>query len=115
MAHTCVPGCTLDELFARHPPAYREIYDRLVEGLGPVHEDAVTVGVFLKSARKFAEIRPKARSLEVAISLARPVTHPLLARSLAGSGGMVWHVFKLTDPGQVDERLREWLAESCDA
>ncbi|TMR10026.1 hypothetical protein ETD86_41150 [Nonomuraea turkmeniaca] len=65
-SHVCVPGCTVDETFAPYPPVYREIYDRLVERLGPIHDDAVRVGVFLKSERKFAEVRPKARSLSLA-------------------------------------------------
>ncbi|MFI6495782.1 DUF5655 domain-containing protein [Nonomuraea typhae] len=114
-SHVCVPGCTVDEVFAPWPDAYREIYDRLVEPLGPVHEDAVGVGVFLKAERKFAEIRPRARSLQVEITMTRPVTHPLLARSLAMSGGRYAHFFKLTRPEDVDGRILEWLAEASDA
>ncbi|MEW9555902.1 DUF5655 domain-containing protein [Nonomuraea sp. NPDC050783] len=113
-SHVCVPGCTVDETFAPHPPVYREIYDRLLEGLGPVHEDAVRVGVFLKSGRKFAEVRPRARSLSLALALPRRVEHPLIARALPGPGGRTWHMFKLTRVQDVDERILAWMAEACD-
>ncbi|NUR91128.1 MAG: hypothetical protein HOY71_44230 [Nonomuraea sp.] len=112
-SHVCVPGCTVEEVFAPWPPAYREIYDRLVEGLGPVHEDAVSVGVFLKSTRKFAEIRPKARSLSVALVLPREISHPLISRTVSW-GGRYWHFFKLTRPEDVDERILDWFSEACD-
>ncbi|RJL24269.1 DUF5655 domain-containing protein [Bailinhaonella thermotolerans] len=113
-AHVCVPGCTVDEVFEPWPPAYREIYDRLLDGLGPVHEDAVGVGVFLKSARKFAEVRPKARSLSLALVLERPIAHPLLSRSLRFSAGRTWHFFKLTRPEDVDGELLDLTAEAYD-
>ena len=49
--HTCVPGCTVDETFAGHSPEQRGVYNAILahlQSLGPVHEDAVGVGVFLK-------------------------------------------------------------------
>jgi hypothetical protein len=113
-SHTCVPGCTVEETFAPFPPVYREIYDRLISGLGPVHEDAVRVGVFLKSGRKFAEVRPKARSLSLALELPRQVRHPLISRALPMPGGSVWHFFKLTRADDVDEQILDWMAEACD-
>lgn len=114
-SHVCVPGCTVDEVFAAWPPVYRQIYDRLIADLGPVHEDAVGVGVFLKTERKFAEIRPKARSLQLALVLSRPVTHPLLARTFPLAGGRTWHVFKLTRLEDVDKRILDWMAEGSDS
>ncbi|SEG91108.1 hypothetical protein SAMN05444920_107196 [Nonomuraea solani] len=113
-SHVCVPGCTVEETFAPYPPVYREIYDRLVEDLGPIHEDAVRVGVFLKSGRTFAEIRPKARSLTLALVLSRRVEHPLIARALPAPGGSVWHFFKLTRVADVDERIIDFMAEAHD-
>ncbi|MFI6599611.1 DUF5655 domain-containing protein [Nonomuraea sp. NPDC050536] len=114
-SHTCVPGITVEQVFAPWPAEYREIYDRLLDHLGPVHEDAVGVGVFLKSARKFAEVRPKARSLSLMLVLPRSIAHPLLARSLPGGGGQAYHFFKLTRPEDVDEQILDWLAEAYDA
>jgi hypothetical protein len=54
-AHVCVPGITVNTLLARHPRWVSEIYGAVIEHLstlGPVHEDAVYVGIFLKSDRK---------------------------------------------------------------
>ncbi len=76
-AHVCVPGCTVDECFAPWPPLWRDIYDAIWEhlaSLGPVHADAVKVGVFLLSDRKLAEVRPKARSLSLELLLPRTVS-----------------------------------------
>jgi|SRR4051794_26128199 hypothetical protein len=114
--HVCVPGCTVDETFAGRPAYQRAAYDAILAflaDLGPVHEDAVKVGVFLKADRKLAEIRPMARALSVELYLPRRVE---------GDGRVVRHyaigrerfvnVVRLTGEGQVDERLRGWLAEA---
>lgn len=113
-SHLCVPGCTVDECFAPFPPKWREIYDRLldhVDMLGPVHANAVTVGVFLKHARKLAEIRPKARSVSLALALPRTVEHPRTG-PVYPSRERTWHMIKLTDPADVDAELRDWLTEA---
>ncbi len=50
-AHVCVPGITVGDLVARHPPWVGEIYSAIIEhliSLGPIHEDAVNVGIFLR-------------------------------------------------------------------
>ena len=54
-AHVCVPGITVDDLLARHPPWVWQIYAAVMDhlsSLGTLHEDAVNVGIFLKSDRK---------------------------------------------------------------
>jgi hypothetical protein len=114
-SHVCVPGCTVDECFAGRPPVYRFIYDTLmahVRTLGPVHIDAVGVGVFLKRDRKFAEVRPKARGLSLAVVLPRTVHHPRISRTIRTSDERVAHVIKLLDPGDVDDEVCDWLTEA---
>ena len=67
-AHVCVPGITVDDLLARHPRWVSEIYRAVMEhliSLGPVHEDAVNVGIFLKSDRKIARV-PAPRTIRAA-------------------------------------------------
>ncbi len=113
----CVPGCTPEETFAGHNPVYPEIYAEIVaclESLGPVHADAVKVGVFLKSTRKLAEIRPKARSLTLWLALPHAVTSPRIARQERTSADTVYHVLKLNSVSDVDEELREWLTIAYD-
>ena len=74
-AHVCSPGISVDELLSRHPDWVGEVYEAVLEplrALGPVHEDAVDVGVFLKSDRKLAEFRPRVRSVLLHVALPTP-------------------------------------------
>lgn len=75
-SHTCVPGTTVEAVFAGRPPYMLEVYRTVLRRLqqsGPVHEDAVTVGVFLKARRKVAEVRPMVRGVRLHLFLPRPV------------------------------------------
>jgi hypothetical protein len=117
-SHVCVPGGTVDETFAGRPAYQRAAYDLLaghLRSLGPLHEDAVKVGVFLLRDRKLAEVRPMARSLQVAFVLPRRLDHPRVARRFPMPGGRVWSVVKLTSVDDVDDELLDWLAEAYDA
>lgn len=111
----CVPGCTVEESFAGRPEwqlaCYRVVVGRLRD-VGAVHEDAVGVGVFLKAERKFAELRPKARSLQVWFALRRRMRGERVARALPVGGGLVWHVVHVREPADVDEELLGWLTEA---
>ncbi len=114
-SHTCVPGITVDAAFAGRPPEQRAIYDEILaylESLGPVHEDAVSVGVFLKRDRKLAEVRPRSRDISLAVYLPRPDPDPRFARILERSGPRVVHVLLLARPHEVDDQVRRWLTEA---
>ena len=116
-AHICVPGCTVEQCFAGRPPVQREIYDRLIEhvvSLGDVHIDAVVVGVFVKSDRTVAEIRPKARSLELWLNLPHALDHPRVSRALKASQGRIASLVKLVIAADVDDQVREWLTDAYD-
>lgn len=116
-SHVCVPGCTVDESFAGRPPVQRAIYDAVITYLrtiGPVHEDAVTVGVFLKHERKLAEVRPMAKSLSLALFLPRKIDHPRFSRYIGVSDDRIVHVVKLTAIDDVDDEVRDWLTEAYD-
>lgn len=113
--HTCVPGNTVADTFAGSRAWQRPICDAViahVETLGPVHVDAVGVGVFLKHQSKFAELRPMARALSLSLVLPRPVADDRFTRRLAGSAFRFWHFVRLTDVADVDEQLRTWLDEA---
>jgi DNA-binding Lrp family transcriptional regulator len=110
-SHVCVPGGTVDDTF-RGREWQRPICDEIiafVEELGPLHVDAVGVGVFLKRERKLAEIRPMVRALSVLLWLPRVLDDPRVLRRYD-----TWHVIRLTDPAQVDEQLKDWLTEAYD-
>ena len=116
-AHVCVPGITVSELLSRHPSWVSEIYNAVIEHLttlGPVHEDAVNVGIFLKSDRKIAEFRPLVRSVQLWLFLPERREDPRISRSMPTGVDRIVHLIKLTAPDQVDAQVQEWLAESFD-
>ena len=116
-AHVCVPGITVEELLSRHPGWVGEIYAAVLERLrrvGPVHEDAVNVGVFLKSDRQIAQFRPRVRSVQLALFLPERVEDPRIARWMSTGAHRIVHLINLTGAEQVDDQLGQWLEESYD-
>ena len=116
-AHVCVPGITVNDLLARHPGWVEELYRLVIEHLGtlgPVHEDAVDVGVFLKSDRKIASFRPRVRSVLLSFFLPYELTDPRIARALPVASGRVAHMINLRSADEVDDQLRQWLSEAYD-
>jgi hypothetical protein len=114
-SHVCLPGNTIDATFAGTRQWQRPICDAViayVETLGPVHVDAVGVGVFLKHQSKFAELRPMARALSLSLVLPRPVEDDRFTRRLAGSAFRFWHFMRLTGVADVDDQVCDWLAEA---
>ena len=79
-----------------------------------MHEDAVDVGIFLKSDRKIAEFRPRVRSVQLWLFLPDRRDDPRITRSAATGADRFVHLIKLTAPEQVDAQVQEWLAESFD-
>jgi uncharacterized protein DUF5655 len=116
-AHDCAPGITVAELLSRHPAWVSEIYDRIIghlSSLGPIHEDAVDVGIFLKSDRKIGEFRPLVRSARLYLFLPDARNSPLVQRSVRTGVDRTVHLIKLTSAADIDAELRSWLTESYD-
>jgi hypothetical protein len=93
----------------------RAVYDAIMAhllDLGPVHEDAVGVGVFLKCDHKLAEVRPRSRDVSLALYLPRRVDHPRISRVLGNSASRVVHLLLLREADDVDELVRDWLTEA---
>jgi hypothetical protein len=114
-SHTCVPGCTVDAAFAGRLPQSREVYDAILahlQSLGPVHEDAVSVGVFLKRDRKLAEVRPRSRDVWLGLYLPRPASDPRFAKVMGHGGPRVFHILLLREADEVDDQVRQWLTEA---
>ena len=115
-AHLCA-GIAVDELRARHPAWVADIYTAVIDRLrqlGPIHEDAVNVGVFFKSDRKIAEVRPRVRSVQLLLYLPERVDDPQVTRALATGSDRILHVINLAGPEQVDDQLGQWLELSYD-
>ena len=107
----------MDETFRGRPPEQRAIYDAIaahVETLGEVHVDALQVGVFLKSDRKFVDLRPKSKWLQCGLYLPYVIDDPRVARSFRLSENRCISILKLRTADDVDAQLCEWLTDAFD-
>jgi hypothetical protein len=116
-SHTCIPGGSVDDTFRSRPPEQRQIYDAIaahLKTLGRVHADAVQVGVFLKTDRKLAELRPKSKWLSCNLYLPHAIDDPRVARTIQLSYERYVNEVKLRTVDDVDDQLLEWLTEAFD-
>ena len=114
-SHECAPAMSLDEYFSTGPPHERPIFDAVmahVDTLGPVHVEPVSVGIFLKCPRKFAELRPKQKWVALAFVLSHDLDHPKIARTMRSSPSRMHHVVNLRSVDDVDADVCGWLTES---
>jgi uncharacterized protein DUF5655 len=113
--HDCAPGLTLEEYFATGPPHERPVFDAVMRHLapvGPVHVEPVSVGIFLKNPRKFAELRPMRCWVAVSFPLRREATHRTIVRQVVAYHGRYWHVANIAAPDDLDEALVALLTEA---
>lgn len=114
-SHECAPAMTIDDYFSTGPPRERPIFDAVLahlETLGDVHVEPVSVGIFLKHARPFAELRPKVNWIELSFGLDRTVVHPKITRVMRSGATRVHHCVRLRGPHDVDADVRDWLTEA---
>ena len=113
--HECSPAMALDEYFSTGPPHERPVFDAImahVGTLGPVHVEPVSVGIFLKRAQSFAELRPRQAWVAVMFSLPRVARHRTITRKVQQWGGRWYHVANVRSPDDVDDDLRDLLTEA---
>lgn len=113
--HECSPAMTLEEYFSTGPPHERPVCEAVLahlEGVGPVHVEPVSVGIFLKRAQTFAELRPMAKWVAVSFALPHRATHPRITRKPIEYGRRWWHVANVRDPDDLDGALFDLLDEA---
>ena len=106
---------SVEEYFSTGPAHERPIFEAVMAHLdtvGPVHVEPVSVGIFLKRAQTFAQLRPKDRWVALSFSLPRKVDHERIIRKVIEYHGRHHHVANLRDAGDLDDRLRGWLTEA---
>jgi len=106
---------TLEEYFATGPRFERPVFEVVMAHLatvGPVHVEPVSVGIFLKKVRGFAELRPMHRWVALSFFLAHRATHPTITRAVREYHGRYYHVANLRGPEDLDDELRGWLTEA---
>jgi len=105
---------SVQEYFASGPEFERPIYEAVAAALtelGPLVVDAVQVGILFKRVRTFAELRPQRARVVLSFWLSRPLDHPRVVRSLGGPRRFA-HFVHLREPQDVDDEVRDWLAEA---
>lgn len=105
----------LEEYFSTGPPHERPVFEAVMRHLltvGPIHVEPVSVGIFLKRAQTFAQLRPKQRWVALSFGLPRRVSHPTITRKVIPYSGRYYHVANLTGPDDLDDQLRSWLTEA---
>ena len=115
--HECAPAMSVEDYFATGPPHERPVFDAVMAhlaGVGPVHVEPVSVGIFLKRAQTFAELRPMTKWVAVSFGLPHRVAHPRITRKPIQYGRRWWHVANVRDPGDLDPALLELLDQAYD-
>ena len=105
----------LDEYFSTGPSHERPVFEAVMEhfeSVGPVHVEPVSVGIFLKRARTFAELRTRDRWVAISFGLPRAVSHPTIVRKVQRYGPKYWHVANVASPDDLDDELLGWLTEA---
>ena len=110
---------TLEEYFSTGPPHERPVDEAVLDGLAargvePFLEP-VSVGIFLKRAQSFCQLRPMTKWVAVGFILRRRIQHPRFARKVDGNGTRWWYVVNVRTPEEVDDELLDWLVEAWDA
>ena len=107
----------LEEYFSTGPPHERPVCEAVIaylESLGPIHVEPVSVGIFVKKAGSFVELRPMTKWVAMSFPLPRRVVDRRIARKPYDAGRRLYHVVNLRTPDDLDDQVREWLAESYD-
>jgi hypothetical protein len=109
---------SIDEFFATSPERERPIFEAVqahLHQLGPVVVEPVSVGILFKAGPVFAELRPRKRWMALSFTLPVKLSSPRLSRKViptSASQQRWYHVVNLTDAGQVDGEVRDWLTEA---
>ena len=114
-SHECAPAMTVEDYFSTGPPHERPVFDavlRHLDGVGPFHVEPVSVGIFLKNPRTFAQLRPMQRWVAVSFSLQRPVSHRTIVRKVMPYGGRWYHVANVEAPGDIDDGIGDLLRQA---
>jgi hypothetical protein len=106
---------SLEEYFSTGPAHERGVFEAVMQHLdtvGEVHVEPVSVGIFLKRARTFCELRPMQHWVALSVSLRHPVTHRTLVRKVMPYGGRYFHIFNIRERSDIDDQMKAWLTEA---
>ncbi len=113
--HECAPALGVEEYFSTGPAHERPVFEAVVAHLatlGDVHVEPVSVGVFFKRGRTFAQLRPMTRWVALSLVLPRVVEDRRIARKVQSQGSRHHHIVNLRGPQDVDDAVCAWLTEA---
>ncbi len=119
-SHECAPAMTVDEYFSSGPSFERPIFEAVrafVDTLGPETIEPVSVGIFFKRPSSWIQLRSKRTWLALTFPMRRDVRHRTIRNKPMTNGrdsATKWFVANLETPADLDDDLRDLLAESFD-
>ena len=114
-SHECAPAMSVEEYFSTGPAMERPVFEAVMAHLrhvGPVHVEPVSVGIFLKRSRTFAELRPMTKWVALSFSLPRLVRHRAIRRKVVQYHSRYYHVANISAPVDLDQALLDLLTEA---
>jgi hypothetical protein len=106
---------TVDEYFETGPPHERPVYEAVqahMDMLDDVYTEPVSVGIFFKHSRTFAQLRPMTRWVALGFILPHKVRSDRFSRKVTGDGNRWYHVVNVREPPEIDDQVRDWLTEA---
>lgn len=103
---------TVADYFETGPDFERPVFEAVmarVSSLGPVQVEPVSVGIFLKRAGTFAELRPLTRWVALYLMAPSLPDHPRITRRIPASAERTCHVIRLYGADDVDDLVADWL------
>jgi hypothetical protein len=105
----------LEEYFSTGPAWERPIFEAVMahlDGIGPVHVEPLSVGIYLKRSQTFATLTPMTKWVGLGFLLPHVAHGPQISRKVTGSPGRYWHVANIRDPADLDDQILDWLTEA---
>jgi hypothetical protein len=111
----CVPAESVDRWLEGRDPELEKIYRAVSAHLkrqGPVHIEAVGVGILFKRKRTFVELRPRREGFMLSFVVPARIDHPRIARVMKATAHRVACCVAVRRATEVDEQLKKWLTDS---
>jgi len=112
-SHSCFSGAEVDLHLAGKPPGVVDAYRRfeaMVRELGPVTVEPLKSRIGFKARTTFSGATFSKSTLRAGFVLARKLDDPRL--KVDSYGGRHVHTMEVTDPAQLTDDIRVWLAEA---
>jgi hypothetical protein len=113
-SHACGRSRLADH-FQGKPPQIRALFDAVVaarRSIGPARILPEKTRIAFQVRMSFAQVTPQQKWLDGHVVLARRLEHPRFRRIETFSPRNHMHVFRLSEPGEIDGDFRAWLAEA---